>query len=221
MNGRQEIFEKMRAISYYDTLSESELYDIINTGVVKKIRADSFIYYQGDESDFVYYLITGTLEFIKVRKNYSSLLLNTVNEDEWFGISEAFYTSEYLNDARAKDETFVILYNKNVFRKLCMKYPEFQRIITERIAKEIYNIHFNLDSLSPQDKILKLLRARLEAFRKEGEVEINITQEEIAELIGFTRETVNKTLHKLQDEGLIKLKRGGIICSNENLNNNN
>ena len=71
-----------------------------------------------------------------------------MKEDEWFGISEAFYTSEYLNDARAKDETFVILYNKNVFRKLCMKYPEFQRIITERIAKEIYNYWFSLSDVN-------------------------------------------------------------------------
>ncbi len=219
MYSNKEILEILHNNNDYSEIKESDLYEIITNGVLKKLRADSFLYYQDDKSDYTYYLIEGEIEIVKLKKNNSSILLKTIEKDEWLGIAELFYSGIFLNDVRVKKESFVLIYDKQIFKNLCLKFKEFQTFIMKRLAKEIFNVHYHLDSNSPFEKIINLLKARIDSFSSKNDLqtELMITQEEISEFIGFTRETVNKTLQKMQTDGLIKLKRGGIICDNKKI----
>ncbi len=219
MFSNKEILEILLNNKDYSAIKESELYEIITNGVLKKLRADSFLYYQDDKSDYTYYLIEGEIEIVKLKKNNSSILLKTIEKDEWLGIAELFYSGIFLNDVRVKKESFVLIYDNRTFKNLTLKFKDFQTFIMKRLAKEIFNIHYHLDSNSPFEKIINLLKARIDSFssKSDAETDLMITQEEISELIGYTRETVNKTLKKMQVEGLIKLKRGGIICNNKKI----
>ena len=56
------------------------------------------------------------------------------------------------------------------------------------------------------DRLVRFLLQRGQA----GGGEISCTQEEIAGAIGVTRETVNRHLGRLQDEGLVSVGRGSV-----------
>ena len=81
-------------------------------------------------------------------------------------------------------------------------------------AREYYQIHGELEYRSPMEKIMNYLLAWIKSFekkdKKSGNFIIDITQETLAETVGFTRETVNKHLHELQDKGIISIGRGKI-----------
>jgi len=198
----------------FKDFTRSEIYDIASAGIIKKFRKDAFIYYQNDPCDAVYYLINGLVEKIKFRNDASSILLKTCIKNEWMGIAEAVHQSGYLYDARSKEASETIMFSAKGFNSLYSKNLKFSCCIGGKIVKELYDAHFHLDSHTPLERITDLIKARINSFENSSKenIELPITQENLSELIGFTRETVNKTLKKMENDGFIKLERGKIIC---------
>jgi len=198
----------------FKEFTQSEIYEIASAGVIKKFRKDAFIYYQNDPCDAVYYLISGLTEKIKFRNDFSSILLKTCEKDEWFGIAEAVHGGGYLYDARSKEASEAIMFSVKGFLDFYGKNLKFSNYIAHKIVKELYNAHFHLDAHTPLERITGLIKARINSFdnKTNDNIELPITQEQLSELIGFTRETVNKTLKKMEKEGAIKIERGKIIC---------
>lgn len=210
-----EAFKILCKTDDFKDFSQSEIYEIASMGIIKKFRKDSFIYYQNDNCEAVYYLISGLIEKIKFRNDYSSLLLKTSDKDEWLGISEAIYGGEYLYDVRTKEASEAVMFSRKGFIDFYSKNIKFSNYIAKKIVKELYNTHFHLDSHTPLEKITGLIKARIISFEDKNNeyIELPITQEQLSEFIGYTRETVNKTLKKMEKDGFIRLERGKIICN--------
>ncbi|MBN2544701.1 MAG: Crp/Fnr family transcriptional regulator [Spirochaetes bacterium] len=212
-----EIYKILSGIDDFKKFSQSEIYQIASMGIIKKFRKDAFIYYQNDSCDAVYYLISGLVEKIKFRNDYSSILLKSCDKNEWLGIAEAVHAGGYLYDARTKEVSETIVFLKKGFIEYYSNNLKFSTYIGSKIVKELYNAHFHLDTHTPLEKITGLIKARINSFGNNNidYIELPITQEQLSELIGFTRETVNKSLKKMEKEGFIKLERGKIVCKRE------
>ncbi len=83
--------------------------------------------------------------------------------------------------------------------------------LAELLAGEFYRIHESLEKRGPREKLIAFLSARMESFGIPGMPHrVEITQEQIAEVVGYTRETVNRHLKELEGEKRIALVRGAV-----------
>jgi CRP/FNR family transcriptional regulator len=73
------------------------------------------------------------------------------------------------------------------------------------LSRRYCALHSQIELRTPIDRLARFLLARCA-----GAGEVACTQEEIAEAVGVTRETVNRHLARLQDKGVLKVGRGSI-----------
>ena len=79
--------------------------------------------------------------------------------------------------------------------------------LLNEMAKRYCTMHARFELVQPVDRLVHFLLGRLPADTGCGG-EVACTQEEIAEAIGAARETVNRHLQRLQDDGVVKVGRG-------------
>ncbi len=210
---KEQLFKTLKVFKCFSELGTNDLIAIIRNSVVRTFRKDKVLYYQGDPSEAVYFIISGKIRKIKYRADESSMLIGIYQSGTWLGLNETVIEGLYLTDARVEERSEVLYILKNNFIRM-LELPLFEKYILKTVAKEYYSLHGHLDSHTPLKKIVKYFQANIETFgkkdKKSNNYIINITQENLADSISFTRETVNKHLKYLEEKGIIKISRGRI-----------
>jgi CRP-like cAMP-binding protein len=169
------------------------------------LRAGKALYYQGDRAGSAFLILSGTLRGIMYRSDESTLAMGRFSRGEWLGLAETLLNAPYVNDVTAEDACTLACFSRVGLDRL-LDMPGMRQFLLMELARRLYALHSRIELNHPVDRLVRYLRSRWE----ECGTEIACTQEEIAAAVGATRETVNKHLGKLQEEGLIKVSRGSV-----------
>lgn len=102
-----------------------------------------------------------------------------------------------------------ILYQDDFFN--CVRlYPEIALNIMAALSAKIRYTTEYAESLAFMDVCGRVARKLLELSDQYGEINVRLTQTELASLVGSSREWVNKVLAAFRDRGLIEVKSGKI-----------
>lgn len=208
-----ELYNKLRSLKIFNPFNDIKLKELVNYSHVYTYRKNKILFYQGDNADKVFFILQGTLKSIKYRDDETSLVLKILKPGDWIGISEVIANGPYLSDVQAEETSEVLCIMKSNFKSI-LKDNQIKDFFFKLIAKEYYTVHTHLETHTPMQKIIRYFIAQTETFayknQKTGNYSIKITQENLAEIVGYTRETVNKHLQQLQDKEIIILTRGNI-----------
>jgi CRP-like cAMP-binding protein len=169
------------------------------------LRTGKALFYQGDRADAAWLVHAGSLRGVMYRSDESSLEMGRYGEGEWLGLAECVLGSPYLMDAVAEEPCALIGFPRPRFEQL-LGLPGMERFLLQEMARRYYTLHSRIECNQPMDRLVRFLLQRGES----SDGEINCTQDEIAEAIGVTRETVNRHLGRLQEEGFVRIGRGNV-----------
>ena len=144
----------------------------------------------------------------------NSPILNFIDSGELFGELSLLGSSERQEFAEAIEHCRVVLIPKSAMLKLMASYPHINVGVTKLIGARRQRIERRLRNLlfrSNRERVVHLLIEMAEKYANrtaEGlELKIKLPHQEMASIIGSTRETVTVMLGQLQTEGLIKIAR--------------
>jgi CRP/FNR family cyclic AMP-dependent transcriptional regulator len=101
-----------------------------------------------------------------------------------------------------------------VFLGLRDRNPRLEQLVTTILARRVDELSAQLveamyDSL--ERRVLRRLSALAVAYRSSSpEVTIPLTQDQLSQLVGGARPSVNQVIRRLVDEGLVQVGRGRI-----------
>jgi len=117
-------------------------------------------------------------------------------------------------------ETTVIYFLRKDFEKWIDEDIHFLRLVAQKVAFKLYRSSYNRGArlfYPPQfillDYILKYAAA--EQIEKEGRIVIKKTRQELYEECGITVKTLNRTIKKLEEEGIVTLDKGKMAMTLE------
>ena len=118
----------------------------------------------------------------------------------------------------ALERTATLALHRDHFDQLRREHPEIDRILIHSLVNEVRRLSIQLlEALYvpvPRRVELRLDDlVRLYGRDQPGPVDIPLTQEDLAELCGASRTTVNKVLRGLEDDGLVTVSRGHILIT--------
>jgi CRP-like cAMP-binding protein len=168
------------------------------------LRRGRVLYYQGDRADRAYVVSAGSIRRVLYRSNESTAELGRAGSGEWLGLAEAFLESLYLADAAAETASELLAFSgQGILRAL--ESPGVGAYLLGELSRQLYALHGRVEVNLPLDRTVRYLLDRAGATG-----EVTATQEEIAAAVGLARETVNRHLALLQEEGLLRVSRGCI-----------
>ncbi|QWR77937.1 Crp/Fnr family transcriptional regulator [Candidatus Magnetomonas plexicatena] len=212
---------ELKDVPIFEGLTVSELKEIEPYIQFISLRKKEAVFNEGDKSDWFYIVAAGKVKITKLSQDGKELILEIVQDGELFGALAVFRGFPYPANAIAMENAKVVrILRKNLFRILD-RFPILMFKITSIIGDRMKNSHETLKNIAlerVESRIASLLIKLSDKSPTPGQIDIKLTKQDIAEMVGTTVETSIRTLSKFKKEGLITDKKGlHVITDKEGL----
>jgi CRP/FNR family cyclic AMP-dependent transcriptional regulator len=177
---------------------------------VKKYTARSTIIHAGDDSDTLYYIIEGSVSVIIEDEDCNEIILAYLNPGDFFGemglFEEDTKRSAWVN-TRTPCEVAEIHYTQ--FMALAKETPEILFQLSSQLASRLRKTSRKVSNLAFMDVAGRVARTLLDLAQEPDAIthpdgmQIKITRQEIAKIVGCSREMAGRVMKTLEEDGLI------------------
>ena len=204
-------------------IPEGERAHLLRLGMVKTFAKGDFIFSAGEPGNLVFLLLKGRVKIYQSSTVGKEAILWFCFAGELFGIAEAANGGERVVSAQACDACEALCIRQEEFNAFLGSHPQTSLVIVQVLAcrlRVLGEVVINLISDDVRTRILKMvlqLGARCGIPSAHGlSLDIELTHQEIADMIGTSRQTVTTTLGQLERDGLLAVYRHKIhITSSE------
>ncbi len=198
-------------------LGRDELRRLAATTTLAHHPARSLIFQKGDPGSSMMAVIRGKVKICTQSVDGKELVLNIINRGGLFGEIALLDGEPRTADAVALEETDLLVLERSRFQPFLSERPDLAlRLITvlcKRLRQTSEHLEDTMFFEAPSRLARSLLRLA-EAFGKPDgagtRLDIKLSQQQLGNLVGVSRESVNKQLGEWQRGGLIDIA-GGII----------
>lgn len=204
----------------FEELSDEALQRIESISRARKFTRNSPIYLPVDEGDVVFLLASGRAKICHLTPEGKQSILAFIEAGELFG--ELALLDEGPRDeyAEAIEASTVVMIPAAALQEAMEQQPQLSLGVTKMIGLRRRRIEQRLKNLlfvSNRERLTHLLIELAEDYgvREDGGVRLRIqlSHQDLANVIGSTRETVTVVLGEMQSEGLITIGRRRIVIS--------
>lgn len=197
-----------------DLMPEKERNGLIALGSKIEYREESSLFQKGDPGDSLYIITAGSV-FISVSSaEGKEIILNKLSAGEVFGEVAMFDQSARTADATVVAGTKLISIDRSLFFGFLDKTPSLYRAVIRHLCGRIRYCSAQVESFVLADGLGRLVSKLVylaESVGQETDALIEISQSDLAKMLGLSREAVNKNLRELQSAGLIALGQKKIM----------
>ncbi len=199
--------EALAGLPPFDGLEPAARRAVLREATEVPLRTGRALCCQGDRAERCWVLVSGRIRGVMYRSDETTVELGRSAPGDWLGLAELLLDSPYLADLVAEEHCTLAAFGRVGLGRL-LEVAHMRASLLNEMAKRYYTLHARIELAQPLDRLVRFLLERSTLSTVGRPVDVAGTQEEIAAAIGATRETVNRHLQRLQDEGLVKVGRG-------------
>ncbi|MCE4049079.1 MULTISPECIES: Crp/Fnr family transcriptional regulator [Bacillaceae] len=211
------IFNYLRSVTLFKELSDDELLPIADISYMKLYKTKSFIYMQGDPLDRVFFLYAGKLKIHRTDVTGKEQIVAVPQVGEMFPHVGLFRKGSFPAHAEVLKNAQVVVTPITEFEQILIKHPELCMKMFTFLAEKIIDLQDRLVEQilhSSYDQIVMLLirlcKSNGVPFTKDLYlITTHFTNRELANMIGSSRETINRTLNQLRKKQLVSTTTEG------------
>jgi CRP/FNR family cyclic AMP-dependent transcriptional regulator len=193
----------------------SELIERLSSyAALKNVRRGVTIFAKGDGGTSLFAVCKGSVKITSPSADGKDALFNLVTEGEIFGEIALLDGRPRTADAVAVTDCQLMIIDRSDFLPLVHSQPELAIKIIDVLCARLRHTSEQVEDVIFLDlpgRLAKaLLRLAQAAARPTSEDRLRITQKEIGEMIGISRESTNKQLREWQAKKWISLERGSV-----------
>lgn len=216
----EEIRFHLRKSPLLQSLSEDSLSRLAGRVRTAAWERGRVVLRAGDPGSAMMIVVTGRVKITTVGPNGRERILNIIEPGETFGEIALLDGAPRSADAEAIENTTALVVGKDAFDSLIKTDPVFARqLIVDlcgRVRKTTALVEDTL-FLSPATRLARRLRAMVHQNGADGGPEWvleGLSQQELADAVGLTRESVNRLLRSWQAAGIVSLSRRTVVLRN-------
>ena len=207
----------MKVPKVLQSLPDSDAKLLLRAGRTNHYARRDVLVQEGDVADSFHIVLDGHAAVQVTTPAGESAIVNILGPDSHFGEVSLLGRSDPLRTASivALDAVRTLSIPATVFRDLRERNPRLEQLVTTILARRVDELSAQLveamyDSL--ERRVVRRLSALALTYRSSSaDVTIPLTQDELSQLVGGARPSVNQVLRRLADEGLVEVRRGRII----------
>lgn len=207
----------MAEVDIFCDLSDAEMDAIAAAAPMKTYPAGAVVYSPHKPTETLFILKRGRIRIFRISADGRALTTAIITPGTIFGEMVLLGQSMHDNYAEALDEAVVCVMSRADVHKYLLSDPRISMRITEILGQRLREMERRLSDTvfkSVPQRIAGTLAAVADVQRSFGIGSpvpvVALTHEQIAALVGTSRETATKVLGEFADSGLIKLGRGRI-----------
>lgn len=212
----------LKHIRLFDGISPSEMQEMEKITRMEEVKKRQPLYLPGDPSSNVYLLKKGRVKIANSAPSGKEVTFDILEPGEVFGELEVLEDAPRSTSAETLDDTLICVIPRKDFDQYLAMHPNVTVKLTKLIGLRLRKIQSRVEDLVFRDVPARLAHLLVELSKSDGVKEGNgirlkakLTHQEMANLIGCSRETVSSTLGQFRDDGLVRLDGRAITILNE------
>lgn len=206
----------LQSIPLFCSLSGADL-TAISLRIVKRFFAkNSILVHEGDSSDSLFIIESGKVKVYVGDEDGREITLSVHGPGEYFGEIALLDESPRSASVMTLEDSKLYMISKADFDDCIAKNPEIAAHLVKGLAGRIRALTQNVKSLALMDVYGRVARTLLSlAQEKDGRLIISnkLTQREIANMVGASREMISRIFKDLTQGGYITIDRDGITIN--------
>ena len=213
--------EAINAGRWFGRLSPSLRHDILRSAYVKRYKDGALICARGDMPEAWMACAKGAIRVSSTSFTGRQVTLAYIEPGVWVGDMALFDGDKRTHDAYAHGETTLLCVSQADFRKILQQHVELYdallRLQAQRL-RQLYGLVEDLNTLPLRARLAKQLLHLARSYgvtnlAGDGEIRISLqlAQEELAQLLGASRQRVTQELKTLERENTIRIEPTGLV----------
>ena len=203
---------------WFADLSETIREDILAHARKRALVSGERLFLRGDKPDGVYGVLQGCLCVSGINRNGRQTVLDFYGPGSWIGEVSVLEGWPRLLDAEADGSTVVLQIRPEDLETLLARHPALSRALLRLEAQRLRILLTAIEQYSTQSLEQRLATRLLMLAASHGvpsqqglKIDLHLSQETLAQLIGATRQRVNTILKDLERKGLVEQRYGSIL----------
>ncbi len=206
---------------WFSSLSPSLKHDILRCAYVKRYRDGDLIAARGEPPEEWIACAKGAVRVSSTSISGKQITLTYVEPGIWFGDVAIFDGDRRTHDAYAHGDSTVLCVAKADFKKILASHVELYEAMLRLHARRIRQLYGLVEDLNTLPLRARLAKQLLHLVRSYGvpslsdgsevRIGLQLAQEELAQLLGASRQRVNQELKAMEREEAIRIEPGGLV----------
>ncbi|MGK2937579.1 MAG: Crp/Fnr family transcriptional regulator [Solirubrobacteraceae bacterium] len=220
MSTAEDAVQLLARVPVFETLGSDDLARVAAVAVPRRFAADQIIFREGDASDTCYIVRSGHARAVREHADGRTITLAHFGPGDFFGELAMFDSERRSATLESLDQLEAVAITGDDMRRLLREHPDISMKLVVALGRRLREANERLSRQSfqtVQSRVATVLsqlvtRARDETPTNgtEGDVLLVITQSDIAQLAGSSRESASRFLAVLERAGVVTQGRGRI-----------
>ncbi|WP_416052518.1 Crp/Fnr family transcriptional regulator [Cupriavidus basilensis] len=201
----------LRGGSWFGALPAAMQDTLLRDAATRKLAAGQMLFTRGNAFDGIYGVTAGTVQIDTHSESGKAALIGLLGPGSWFGEICLFDGLARTHDAHATSAATVLHLQRDKLYAMLSAHPEWWREFGKLLAaktREAFHYVEEAQLLPPLARTGRRLVAIAQAYGDLPGLErrsVHIPQEQLGQMLGLSRQTVNQALRELEARGLLRL----------------
>ena len=176
------------------------------------------VFSEGDPSDWLYVVIKGKVKITKLSQSGREIILEIISPMDFFGGVAVMRGFPYPANAVAMDDAEVLKISRSNLMRILDRFPSLMYCMAMNIGDRIKGSHEALKNIAVEKVESRIASLLIKLADKAGSktddsvaIDMKLTKQDIAEMVGTTVETSIRTMSKFKKLGIVSEKSGKIV----------
>jgi CRP-like cAMP-binding protein len=210
----------IRRVPLFRDFADDEIAGIAATVSDRTYTKHDFIVREGDPGSTFFFLVSGSVSVCRIMADGREMILAILKEGDFFGEMAMFDSSLRSASIKTLTDVEVGAIRYTDFLVLLDENPRVGRSLAIALSERLRAANALIAATTSQDIRARLASLLLNLSSQFGEpvdsgtrISLRLTNQEMANMIATTRETVNRTLNRFWDEKLVDMRTAHVIIS--------
>lgn len=201
----------LKQVSIFNGLNDDEVHDLISAAKRRTFRSGEVIFHRDDPGQMLYIIKEGKVKICLISPDGQEISLVVFGKGEYFGEFALLDGLPRSADAIALEKVECYTLQRSDFHNAIMKKPRIAIQIMEVLCERLRKTDQQVEDLIVLDVYARVAKKLLELAETHGIkqedssilINVRLTQQELAAMVGASRESVNKVLGYFTDKQYI------------------
>ncbi|AJQ29775.1 MULTISPECIES: Crp/Fnr family transcriptional regulator [Pelosinus] len=211
LESNKEGWEYLREIPVFSRLPEKQLEIIHNHTIERRFRKGMIIFLEGDTGEGFHYVKSGKVKVLRTSDDGREHIIKILGAGEIFAEVLMFNNRPYPATAVAVEPSCIGMIRNIDLEQLVLTNNELALQLIKALSQRLIYAQQKIKNLALNDVMSRTVEVLLRLSQEQGDIKDNgvielaldLSRQDLANLVGTTRETVTRTLSSLKKDKFI------------------
>ncbi len=200
----------LEQVALFSNLSDEDIAHLEAIGLERSVAKNTMVINEGDETDNLYIILKGKAHALRSDETGRQFIVKRFGPFDYFGEMSFFDCNARCATVITKEKCNLMILPRKAFSEFAGRHPIIYTNVIRALLEKLRRATQQIEELAFLDVYGRLSRVLIENQNADGIIEEKLTQQELADMVGSSRETVNRIINELVTGGYITKGKGRI-----------